>query len=74
MQHLVSTTHACLAHRYRDVKPSNVMWNETTRRATLIDFDVATFFDPEHLHRRAVGTDGYRDLPHSTTERDNSIT
>ena len=36
---------------YRDVKPSNILWNEKTRRATLIDFDVATFFDPVRLHR-----------------------
>ena len=44
---------------YRDVKPSNIMWDEEKRQATLIDFDVATFFDPEDLHRRCVGTDGY---------------
>ena len=35
------------------------MWDEETRRATLIDFDVATFYDPVDLHRRCVGTDGY---------------
>ena len=44
---------------YRDVKPSNVLWNDTTERAILIDFDVATFFSKDRLHRRFVGTDGF---------------
>jgi serine/threonine protein kinase len=44
---------------YRDVKPSNVLWDEDAGRAILIDFDVATFYNPNRLHRRCVGTDGY---------------
>lgn len=44
---------------YRDVKPSNVLWDEQRQRSMLIDFDVATFFNPKRLHRRCVGTDGY---------------
>jgi len=51
-----------LHHRnvlYRDVKPDNVLWDEENDRLSLIDFDVATFFDPDRLHRRLVGTDGY---------------
>ena len=44
---------------YRDVKPSNVLWNDDEERATVIDFDVATFFDGRRKHRSVVGTDGY---------------
>jgi len=44
---------------HRDVKPSNHLWNEQRKRAVLIDYDVATFFDEKRLHRRYVGTDGY---------------
>jgi serine/threonine protein kinase len=44
---------------YRDLKPSNVLWNDAEQRAVIIDFDVATFFDAERLHRSRVGTDGY---------------
>jgi serine/threonine protein kinase len=44
---------------YRDVKPDNVLWDEENGRLNLIDFDVATFYDPKRLHRRLVGTDGY---------------
>lgn len=44
---------------YRDIKPSNVLWNHKTQRATFIDFDVATYFAPKALHRSIVGTDGY---------------
>ena len=44
---------------YRDVKPSNVLWDEEARKATIIDFDVATYYDPTRLHRSVVGTTGY---------------
>ena len=44
---------------YRDVKPSNVLWDEAQRRAVIIDFDVATYFDRRHLHRSVVGTTGF---------------
>lgn len=44
---------------YRDIKPSNVLWDEENQRSMLIDFDVATFYNPKLLHRRCVGTDGY---------------
>lgn len=44
---------------YRDVKPDNVLWDEENNRLNLIDFDVATFYNPKRLHRRLVGTDGY---------------
>jgi len=44
---------------YRDVKPDNVLWDEDNQCLSLIDFDVATFYDPSRLHRRLVGTDGY---------------
>jgi len=61
MHHLLESI-KFLHHRnvlYRDVKPSNVLWDEERGRAMLIDFDVATFFNPKRLHRRCVGTDGY---------------
>lgn len=47
---------------YRDVKPSNFMWNDKERRVTCIDFDCSTFLLPEHLggHSRHLGTGGYR--------------
>ena len=44
---------------YRDVKPSNVLWDERRQSATIIDFDVATLFDPQRLHRSVVGTTGF---------------
>lgn len=44
---------------YRDVKPSNVLWNERECKATIIDYDVATYYDPHRLHRSVVGTNGY---------------
>ena len=44
---------------YRDVKPSNVLWSEQLQHATVIDFDVATFYDARRRHRSVVGTDGY---------------
>ena len=44
---------------YRDAKPSNLLWDDRRLKATIIDFDVATFFDRENLHRRHVGTEGY---------------
>jgi serine/threonine protein kinase len=44
---------------YRDVRMSNVLWDHVAERVTLIDFDVATFFDASNLHRVEVGTDGY---------------
>ena len=39
---------------YRDVKPSNVLWNDAEQRATVIDFDVATFYDARRKHRSVV--------------------
>jgi serine/threonine protein kinase len=44
---------------YRDIKPSNVLWSTDTEHGIMIDYDVATFYDPQYLHRLAVGTDGY---------------
>lgn len=44
---------------YRDVKPSNVLWNDATETVTVIDFDIATYYSHEHKHRACVGTDGY---------------
>jgi len=44
---------------YRDAKPSNLLWDDRKLKATIIDFDVATFFDRKNLHRRHVGTEGY---------------
>ena len=44
---------------YRDLKPSNVMWNDTEGKAIVIDFDVATFWNPTQRHHRCLGTDGY---------------
>ena len=42
---------------YRDVKPSNVMWDEKKKSATLVDFDLATFDSRAHDMYR--GTEGY---------------
>ena len=44
---------------YRDVKPSNVLWEEREGKAVIIDFDVATYFDKRRLHRSVVGTTGF---------------
>ena len=44
---------------YRDVKPSNVLWNPDTRHVTIIDFDVATYYNAAAGHRSIVGTSGY---------------
>lgn len=44
---------------YRDIKPSNILWDDNIYHATYIDFDVATFHDSNNLHRSIVGTDGY---------------
>ena len=46
---------------YRDIKPSNIMWDEDKSQARIIDFDVSTFSSEYkgRLHRRYVGTDGY---------------
>ena len=44
---------------YRDVKPSNVLWNPDTRHVTIIDFDVATYYSATAGHRSIVGTSGY---------------
>ena len=44
---------------YRDVKPSNVLWNADTRHVTIIDFDVATYYIDVPGHRSIVGTSGY---------------
>jgi serine/threonine protein kinase len=47
---------------YRDVKQSNVLWDEKNLRANVIDYDVATFFNPDKLHRNHVGTHGFMAL------------
>jgi serine/threonine protein kinase len=44
---------------YRDVKFENILWNKDSQTLVLIDFDISTFLDPDHLHRSYVGTDGY---------------
>ena len=45
---------------YRDIKPSNVLWSDVDEHATVIDFDVATFYSGDsRRHRSVVGTDGY---------------
>jgi tRNA A-37 threonylcarbamoyl transferase component Bud32 len=44
---------------YRDVKPSNVLWSDVEMCAKIIDFDIATLYQKDHLHRSIVGTDGY---------------
>ena len=44
---------------YRDVKPSNVLWSSGRQQATIIDFDVATFYDGSRRHSSLVGTRGY---------------
>ena len=44
---------------YRDIKPSNILWDDSKQHATYIDYDVGTFYDAQNLHRSIVGTDGY---------------
>jgi len=44
---------------YRDIKPSNVLWNDQDNCAKIIDFDIATLYQKNRLHRSIVGTDGY---------------
>ena len=44
---------------FRDLKPSNVLWNTANKKAIIIDFDVGSYFDPVQLHRSMVGTDGH---------------
>ena len=59
---------------YRDVKPSNVLWNAETRHVTIIDFDVATYYNPAAGHRSIVGTSGYMAPEMLAIERDGSGT
>jgi serine/threonine protein kinase len=44
---------------FRDLKPSNCLWQEKEKRAVIIDFDVGSYFDAAGLHRSLVGTDGH---------------
>jgi hypothetical protein len=44
---------------YRDIKSSNVLWNDHEQRATLIDMDTATFFNTHKGHYMYYGTEGY---------------
>jgi serine/threonine protein kinase len=44
---------------YRDIKPSNCLWDAEHEKAYIIDYDVATIFDQKRLHRSMVGTDGF---------------
>jgi len=44
---------------FRDLKPSNCLWNAAERKAVVIDFDVGSYFDAKNLHRSMVGTDGH---------------
>lgn len=45
---------------YRDIKPSNVLWDDDSATAKVIDFDISTFYSGDNrLHKRYVGTDGY---------------
>ena len=55
---------------YRDVKPSNVLWNAETRHVTIIDFDVATFYNATAGHCSIVGTSGYMAPEMLAIERD----
>lgn len=53
---------------FRDLKPSNVLWNAANKKAIIIDFDVGSYFDPVNLHRSMVGTDGHM-VSHTQTNR-----
>ena len=44
---------------YRDIKPSNVLWDDEKQSTTLIDFDVSTF-ERKLGHVKHTGTEGYR--------------
>jgi serine/threonine protein kinase len=44
---------------YRDVKLSNVLWDHIRQRAVIIDYDIATLFQKDKLHRSIVGTCGF---------------
>lgn len=43
----------------RDIKITNVLWNQKNRQATLIDFDISTFYRSEEKHKAAVGSIGF---------------
>lgn len=43
---------------YRDVKPENILWNNTTKQAILMDFDVSRE-NPEELFDECMGTEGF---------------
>ena len=55
---------------YRDVKPSNVLWNAEARHVTIIDFDVATYYNATAGHHSIVGTSGYMAPEMLAIERD----
>lgn len=44
---------------YRDIKPSNIVYNKNTEMFKIIDFDVATFYRPKVGHSVYAGTDVY---------------
>lgn len=44
---------------YRDLKPSNVMWDAAARRLKLIDFGTARFNADEQQATQGLGTEGY---------------
>ena len=42
----------------RDIKPSNMLWNNETKKLVLIDFDLSTFQNSTG-HTAVLGTDGF---------------
>ncbi|EAX98412.1 CMGC family protein kinase [Trichomonas vaginalis G3] len=45
---------------HRDVKPGNIMWNQTTKEVSLIDWGLAEFYTPDSEYQVRVATKYYK--------------
>lgn len=45
---------------HRDVKPGNIMWNQTTKQVSLIDWGLAEFYTPDTEYQVRVATKHYK--------------
>ena len=45
---------------HRDVKPGNIMWNQTTKEVSLIDWGLAEFYKPGEEYQVRVATKHYK--------------
>lgn len=62
---------------HRDLNPNNIVWNPSTGRVFIIDFDLSLHLDPPQLIVNSSGTKGYiapevevKDKPHDPFKAD----